>query len=51
MRLFPGKINISIRMPTLANHPALKGQTLPIIVDSRATVGHLKELIARTLGG
>jgi hypothetical protein len=42
MRLFPGKINLILRLPN-AGHSKFNGQSLNFNVESRSTIGLLKD--------
>ncbi len=46
MRLFPGKLSLAMKLPA-SGHPKFVGQSLSLTVESRSTIGHLKDQVAR----
>ena len=43
MRLFPGKLTLTLSLPTSPTHPKLRGQSITLTVESRSTIGNLKD--------
>ena len=46
MRLFPGKLNLNLKLPTIG-HSKFNGQSVTFTVESRSTIGLLKDQLAR----